>query len=121
MVTDKKQIKFDYKQSVKPMGIFQIRNLVNGKLFIGGTFNLDVAYNKHKFQLNLGSHKNKDLQKEWREHGQENFIYEILEVLEQDDNIYRDYNDELKVLEECWLEKIQSFGDQGYNKPPRRK
>lgn len=119
-MTDRKQIKQDYKKAIKPMGIFKIENLVNGKVFIGGTFNLDVAYNKHKFQLNLGSHKNKELQKEWRRHGQDSFTYGVLEVLEQDDNIYRDYNDELKVLEECWLEKLQPFGERGYNKPPRR-
>jgi len=90
MVTDRKQIKLDYKQKIKPMGIFQIKNLVNGKVFIGDTFNLDAAYNKHKFQLNLGSHKNKDLQKEWNQYGQDNFTYEVLEVLEQDDSIFRD-------------------------------
>ena len=37
---DKKELKKQYKQTLQPMGVYQIKNLVNGKIFIGSVKNL---------------------------------------------------------------------------------
>jgi hypothetical protein len=37
---DKKQLIKDYKRTIQPMGVYQIKNLVSGKIFIGSGKNL---------------------------------------------------------------------------------
>ena len=98
-----------------PMGVFQIRNKSNGKIFVDGHSNLDAIWNQHRTQLKFDSHRNTELQNDWNKYGEENFIYEILSELNQeDDNV--DYTKELITLTEMYLEELQPFGEKGYNK-----
>ena len=97
------------------MGVFQIRNLQNEKVFVGSSLNLDGILNRHKFALAAGSHQNESLQKDWNESGAENFAFEILETLEPRENL--DGKRELAFLEDLWLEKLEPYGEQGYNVP----
>lgn len=95
------------------MGIFQIRNLTNDKVFVGSSENLNGIFNRHEFQLKSNLHANKDLQKDWNETGRENFVFEILEELELRENL--DNKKELEFLEDLWLEKLESYCEKGYN------
>ena len=45
---DKKEIKKQYKETVQPMGIFQIKNMQSGKLFIGSAMNIHGRINRIK-------------------------------------------------------------------------
>lgn len=117
----KREIIKEYKQIKKPMGVFQIKNEINGRVLIGNSRNLENRYNSYVFQLNMGNYRNKALQEDWNKYGEKSFTYSILEEIEQDDNPFRDYNDELKSLEEKWLEKLQPFDEKGYNKKPVKK
>jgi group I intron endonuclease len=110
---NKKDIKREYLETERPMGVFQIRNLSNEKVFVGSSLNLDGILNRHKFALNAGSHQNKALQADWNEHGAENFAFEILEELEPRANL--DSKRELAFLEDLWLEKLAPYGARGYN------
>jgi group I intron endonuclease len=112
---NKKEIIREYKQTARPMGVFQIRNLTNDKVFIGSSLNLDGIFNRHRFALNAGSHQNKALQADWNALGAESFAFEILEELEPRENL--DDKCELEFLEDLWLEKEQPYGEQGYNVP----
>lgn len=100
-------------ETPRPIGVFQIRNLTNEKVFVGASMNLDGIFNRHRFQLNAGSHPSKELQKDWSEFGAENFEFEVLEELNQRENL--DLQKELEFLEDLWLEQIQPFGENGYN------
>ena len=51
---DKKELKKQYKQTLPKMGIYQIRNLVNGKIFVGRSKELAGKFNSSKFQLKAG-------------------------------------------------------------------
>jgi len=95
------------------MGIFQIRNLTNGKVFISSSMNLDGIINRHRFQLNASGHPNKALQADWNELGEGKFAFEILEELEPRENL--DNRKELAFLEDLWLEKEEPYGERGYN------
>ena len=95
------------------MGIFQIRNLKDEKVFVGSSLNLDEILNRHEFSLKMGVHANKTLQKDWNAHGSENFAFEILEELEPRENL--DSKKELAVLEDLWLEKLEPYDEKGYN------
>lgn len=111
----RKDIQREYKERPKSAGIFQIKNTVNGKVLLGSSLNLDGPLNSHKFMLEIGSHTNKMLQKEWNEFGADKFTFEILEVVKVKDDPNFNLNDELTLLEQIWLEQLQPFGEQGYN------
>ena len=112
----RKEIHQAYKERVKPAGIFMIKNVASGRILLGSSLNIEGPLNKHKFMLKIGSHLNKELQKDWNELGPDSFIFEILEEVKmQPDNPHFNLKDELTLLEEIWLEKLQSFGERGYN------
>ena len=110
---NKKEAKQDYKLNPPPMGIFQICNLRNEKVFVVSTMNLPGSLNRHEFQLKMNGHPCKSLQKDWNELGREDFAFEILEEISLRENL--DYESELNVLEDLWLEKLQPYNDKGYN------
>lgn len=84
-------------------GIYQIRNTVNDKIYIGSTNSFKERWNNHIKLLRKNRHDNDHLQNAWNLYGEENFKFEILEEftnksfllkLEQYyiDNLEPDYN-----------------------------
>ena len=115
-VKSRKDIQSEYKERSKSAGVFQVKNVVNGKVLLGSSLNLDGPLNGHRFMLEISGHTNKALQKEWNEFGANKFVFEILEVVKlKDDDPNFNLDDELTLLEQIWLEKLQPFGDRGYN------
>jgi hypothetical protein len=111
----RKEIHREYKERVKPSGVFQIKNKMNGKVLLGSSLNLEGLLNKHRFMLRINGHPNKELQKDWNELGPDQFTFEILETVPIRDDPNFNLKDELTLLEEIWLEKLQPFGERGYN------
>jgi len=64
-------------------GIYQIRNCLNNKIYIGSSNNLRKRFIKHKSRLNRNEHRNPHLQSSWNKYGEDNFSFEILLVCEQ--------------------------------------
>ena len=114
-VKSREDIKREYKERRKPAGVFQVKNVANGKVLLGSSLNLEGPLNSHKFMLSIGRHRNKALQKDWDEYGPEKFVFEVLEVVKVADDPSFDVSDELTLLEQIWLEKLQPFGERGYN------
>jgi len=112
-------IKREYKERPKAAGVFQVKNTANGKILLGSSLNLHGPLNAHRFMLTIGSHRNKILQKEWNEFGEDKFVFEILETVKVKDDPDFDIKDELTLLEQIWLEKLQPFGERGYNTDDR--
>jgi len=111
---NKKELKMLYKEIKITGGIFQIKNLINQKIFIKSSKNLKTM-NGQQFQLEHGSHQNKKLQQEWNEFGKESFVFEILEVLKSNEDAFFNEKDALKKLEEKWLIQLQPFGESSYH------
>jgi hypothetical protein len=101
-----KQIKEEYKLKKFKMGVFQIRNTVNGKIHVGSSLNLDAIWNRNKMELNFGNHRNSILQSEWKQFGERNFMYEILAEVVQKDEDRIDYNKEVKTLEGMFIAEL---------------
>lgn len=116
---NKKELKQEYKLSHRPMGVFQIRNQVNEKIFVGSSLNIPGIFNRLRLDLSLGKSVHKELQREWNEHGEANFIFEILDELTPRPDPAYDYREDLTSLEELWLEKLEPYGDRGYNQKKR--
>lgn len=107
-----------FKEMETEAGVYQIRNRSNGKIFVESSPNFK-GLNGRKVELNLGSHLNRELQKDWTELGEEHFVFEILEIVEKEKTGYFDLKDALKKMEQKWLDRLQPYGDKGYNKEPK--
>lgn len=71
-------------------GVYKIVNLLNGKKYIGSAASkggIRKRWNEHISGLNNNKHHNKHLQSSWNKYGKDNFIFEILEVIEDIDSI----------------------------------
>jgi group I intron endonuclease len=119
---DRHQLKLEYKNRPKNMGIYQIRNKVNGKIFVGSTLNLDGIVNRYEFaaRFDWRWNGNSKLQKDMDEYGPDNFCIEILDHLTPNEDPLYNYSEDLKTLEELWLERLQPYEEHGYNKRPVR-
>jgi group I intron endonuclease len=116
---DKKEIKKKYKATHTPMGIFQIKNLVNGKVFIGSSMNLSGRENRFELEFTMGITIDHLLQKDFQDYGRDNFTFEVIDSLEPKEDPAYDYKEDLRTLEELWIEKLQPFDEKGYNKKAR--
>ena len=117
---DKKALLREYKETPRPAGVYQIRNTVNGKAFVGSSVNLPAILNRHRTELRAGGHRNRELQKEWAEFGPDAFEFEVLDTLAPHERADYDASADLRALEELWLDKLSPFGERGYNARPKR-
>ncbi|RED54689.1 GIY-YIG nuclease family protein [Cohnella lupini] len=111
---DRAKLVQQYKEIPIEAGVYQIRNTANGKVYVHSTPNLR-SLNGKTATLHSGTHRNKFLQTEWNEFGAGAFALEVLEVLKPSDNPFVNQKDELRQLEEQWIEKLQPYGDRGYH------
>lgn len=96
-------------------GVYQLHNAANGKLYIDSSVNVDGTRTSKLFQLKLGKAVfNRAIQQDLREHGASAFTFSVLEVLpEATPEALLERH--LLLLKMQWLERLQPFGDKGYN------
>jgi group I intron endonuclease len=83
-------------------GIYQIRCLVNDKVYIGSAKDFSWRWGSHLYDLRKGTHVNPHLQRSFDKHGEINFVFEIVEFLGE-------YNKEL------YFERENFYIDQAIN------
>lgn len=59
--------------------IYTITNKINGKIYVGKTYNFFNRKSQHKCALRENTHENRHLQRAWNTYGEDSFIFEILE------------------------------------------
>lgn len=92
------------------IGIYCITNIQNNKKYIGKSFDIEKRINGHKKMLNEKFHHNFHLQNSWEKYGENNFVFEIIEFGNFN-------NDELNKKEMYWINFYKSYNPQyGYNK-----
>lgn len=116
---DRKTLKREYKEERRPMGVFQVLNIATGKCLVGSSIDLPSMLNRQLAQLRFGGHNNRDLQKDWNDQGADAFKIEILDTLPPSEAPGYDPADDLKALEALWLDKLQPYGERGYNSRPK--
>ena len=79
-------IKFVDEQEMKnKIGIYKISNLVSGRVYVGQTKErFQRRYWLHQWKLRNGIHDNQYLQNAWNKYGENNFVFEVIEVLSKD-------------------------------------
>jgi len=98
------------KEAKQPMGVYRIRMADSDKVFVDFAVDLPARFNRHKFELKIGSHRNKDLQKVWNVRGEAGLDFEVLDELERDEISQEAPNEELRVLAQMWLRKLEQTG-----------
>jgi hypothetical protein len=99
------------------MGVYQIKNNANGKIYLGSSSNPDTKLLVRKGELQGGNFFIRELQEDWKKFGEENFSFEVLERLEpKDGQSMADNTEDLQALLELLLEKLQPYGERGYHK-----
>ena len=107
----------EYKNTLRPMGIVQVKNTRNNRVYLAASANTAGTINSIRFQLKMGTFlPSPGLAKDWKEMGEESFVIGILDELKPvDDDPARDYSADLKELEAIWMDKLQPFGERGYH------
>lgn len=59
-------------------GVYQIRNVLTGDRYVGGTTCLSHRFAQHKYRLRRGLRTNRKLSAAWAEHGDGAFTFEVL-------------------------------------------
>jgi hypothetical protein len=85
---DRKAAIAAYKKRKNAAGIFAIRCATSSQAWVGQTLNLDTIQNRIWFSLRVGSNSNRDLQSAWSAHGGDNFRFELLEQLKDEELPY---------------------------------
>lgn len=86
-------------------GIYMIRNVVNGKVYVGKSFDIEKRWANHRYELNKGIHVNNHLQSAWNKYGEGNFEFSIIEECSED---------ELNNREIYWIKTLDTYHN-GYN------
>ena len=90
-------------------GVYQIKNKINNKRYIGSSIHIQKRFSEHKYGLNNGTHVNSHLQKSWDKYGEHNFEFSIIE------EVNGEYN-KLLNAEQKWIDYYQSYNpNNGYN------
>jgi hypothetical protein len=119
---ERKAIKRRYKEGRRPMGVFCLRNLRDGRRLVLSSVDLPSMFNRLRMQLRTGTCvKYPELQRDWKELGAEAFSFEVLEQLEPAPDPAWDPSSDLETLEGLWLEELAPYDERGYNRRPRRR
>ena len=90
-------------------GIYAIKNTVNGKIQILSTTDLQGSKNRFEFSKKTDSCVTMKIQEDWKNFGSDAFAFELLEELvKKETQSLKEFNTDIKVLEEIWHEKIDS-------------
>jgi len=64
-------------------GIYGIKNLANGKIYVGQSVEMEKRKNLHLYYLRRGTHYNAHLQSAFLKYGESNFEFHILEEVSE--------------------------------------
>jgi group I intron endonuclease len=84
-------------------GIYKWTNLKTGRVLIGQTQDLKLRQQNYLSKLRRNTYtSNRHFQRSWNKHGEQNFIFETIELIED--------IDQLTTREQFWLDHYRSLG-----------
>lgn len=117
---DRKRAIREYKDSLRPMGVYRVRNRAARRSLLGSSVDVASILNRHRAQLRMGLHPDAELQRDWKALGPDAFDFEVLDTLEPPDRAGYDPADDLRALEALWREKLAEAGEGSYTGRPAR-
>jgi len=112
---NRKELQRQYKETRRSMGVFRVRNVKNGRYFMGSSADISAMLNRQRFQLDAGSHPNSALQRDWKQLGAEAFVFEALDLLTSPDEPDYQPQGDLRTLEAMWRERLRQTEGPGYH------
>jgi len=92
-------------------GVYEIRNTINGRRYIGSSYRVHHRWKEHKRHLRRKMHHSFLLQRAWDKYEPSDFIFSILEVVDGPEN--------LVATEQYWFDELRPYEKQnGYNLSP---
>jgi hypothetical protein len=73
-----------YKERKVEGGIYAIRCMASGEVWVGSAPDLSTIQSRHWFTLRQGTNMHRSLQTAWAAHGAEAFSFEIVERLNEE-------------------------------------
>ena len=100
------------------IGIYRIKNIVNGKCYYGSSKDIEKRWKQHKKELKNKIHINCILQRAWDKYGENNFLFVIVEeciitVLLETEQRYLDLQPEYNI-------GLKSSGGDNLTKNPNK-
>ena len=89
---------------ITTIGVYQIRNKKNGKLYVGSSVQVERRLDRHRSDLEKGRHRCIHLQRAWDKYGSDSFEFQLFRKC-------RDVK-EVRALEQ---ERLNDLGDNLYN------
>ena len=81
-------INVDSLMDLQKRGVYEIRNSVNGKIYIGSTISsFKLRWRQHISKLRTNKHENAHLQSSYNKYGEESFVFSILYISVSDADI----------------------------------
>lgn len=82
-------------------GVYKIVCLLTGKMYIGSSVNINKRFKNHIWYLQKNKHSNEYLQNAWNKYGEQNFKFEIVEIIHD--------ISKLLIREKWWLDKTKCY------------
>lgn len=108
MITeDRKAAVKAYKKREVDGGIYALRCMASGEVWVGGATDLSKIQNRLWFTLRQGANTHRSLQSTWNAHGAEAFSFEIVERLDAEEIGYiRDRMMRERLVQ--WAERLRA-------------
>ena len=104
------------------IGTYKIFCIIDSKLYVGSSKNIEKRFRIHKSQLNNNTHHNIHLQRAWNKYGEHNFIFEPISICKESE-LKNKENELLKALDfknNFNIGKRASGGDNLSNNPNKK-
>lgn len=101
---------FELIENLNLCGVYAIINKISKTSYIGSTkMSFMIRLTHHLGRLRVNLHKNKHLQNAWNKYGEENFIFEIIEITDKYTTLEK---------EQIWIDKHRELNLKLYNINP---
>lgn len=84
----------------KLSGVYYLENSITCQKYIGSSLHIQTRFSNHKSLLKMHKHHNLYLQHSWNKYGEINFIFRILELIDETN---------LECAERYWIEFYKSY------------
>jgi hypothetical protein len=108
------ELREEVRKHRPPMGAFVVRNLRSGRFQVHVALDLRAGMNRLRAELRFSSHRNRELQEDWRTFGPEAFEIRALDELKPRDAPGWTPDADLKELESMWRERLAGEGGAPY-------
>ena len=81
-------------------GVYLIRNIISNRVYVGSSIDIERRWRNHKKDLRKGKHHSPHLQRAWNKHGEDAFVFEIIELCPPDD---------ILVVEQNYIDTLRPF------------